>query len=279
MGSSLSEQPGCIAIDASMIVDTNAGLIEDVLVSRYTDFNVSSNANYFHRLNSATGVLRRVINNGSLIFNNNNFATALTGFPTQASAVSADSGAHTDVFRYGGRSGKRILQNVPFNCTNPDKVNLSAWGGMTDYNAWNSAFTNTGYESDGSKLIVELEFNDGYKTTERILDYNNATYEFDVTASRCYVGAVGNATLWYTNDLAMDLSGNQTAGARMSQSAHLYGNYSAGFQSVMWNWNTPAHESEKLGYYGYILGVTSTPVTPRTWELEDSGEQRIFELD
>ncbi len=279
MGSRLREQSGCIAIDTSMLVDTNSGLIEDVLVSKYTDFNVSNNANYFHRINSASGVLRRVINNGSLLFNNNNFATPLSGFPTAATAASPGSGTHTDVYRFGGRSGKRILQNVPFNCGNADKVNMSAWGGITDYNNWNSNLLGTGYETNGSKMIVELEFNDGYKTTERILDYDDTTYEFDVPATRCYAGASGKATLWYTDDLALDLTGNETSGARTSKTAHLYVNYSTAFQAAMWDWNTPAHESEKLGYYSYLLGVTSTPVVPRTWELEESGEQRIFELD
>jgi hypothetical protein len=278
MAARLQQMGGNPANNASMLVDANTGLIEDVVVPDHAKFQVSSSPHYFHRTNSATGTLRRVINNGILASDNTNFSPSLSGYPTITSAVSPDLGIHTDVFRRGGRSGKLLLENVPFACTTADRVDISAWAGMSDYSSWNSAFLSSGYASDGRKIILELEFGGG-RSTERGLTYDSANNGFTVTATRCYSGAVGTVSVWYTDDLAIDLSGNATSGTRVLQQSKYYSNYSTAFKAVMWDWNTPAHEQQKLSYYAFFLGISSTPVVPRIWELEDNGEQRLFEID
>lgn len=265
---------------ASMIVDSNTGLIEDVLVSQWAEFKVSNDPVYFHRINSSTGILRRVINNGKLISDNSfNYSPALSGYPDTTTAVSADLGTHVDVFRSGGRSGKLLFKEVPFNCSNADQVLITGWGGMTDYNNWNSALSGTGYETLGYKFMVELEFNDGTKKTQRILDYNSANYEFAVNTGSCPATTNGKASLWYTEDLAMDITGTALAGSNFPQDASVYGNYSAAFQGVMWDSSNATHEAQKLAYYAFLLGVTTTPSVPRIWELEDDEGLRLFEVD
>lgn len=276
MGSRLRGDYGFPATNASMVVDTNNGLIEDVLVSQHAEFQVADNPNYFHRINSASGVLKRVVNNGKLMALNTNYSPATIGFPTPASASSPGQGTHTDVLRSGGLSGKLVVRDTPFTCdTVNDRLQIM-WGGIPDYNNWNGAFAGGGYISLGQKMMAEITFDNDMRSTERVLAYDETNYGFTITASRCPLGSTGKVSLWYTDDLAMDLSGNGTTGAMLPQYASYFSNYSVGFQNAIWDANDPDDMQEILNYHAYIMGVSTTPVLPKAWELEDNGELRLF---
>lgn len=276
MGSRLRTDNVNTSTNTSMVVDTNTNLIEDVLVSKYAEFEVTSNPNYFHRVNS--GTLRRVINNGFLRTHQyySDYSDPLTGFPTAASAASPDTGTHEDVFRSGGRSGKLLIKNAPFTCVVADQVRIATWNSISDYGSYNTAWSGGGYNGGARKMMIELDTG-GYKTTERVLSYNEADFDFGVTATRCAAGLSGKATVWFTDDEAMDVSGNAAAGTKLPQHT-LYGNFSTPFQNVMWDDGNNAHTAQKLAYYAFLLGVTTTPALPRTWNLESEG-LHIFELD
>jgi hypothetical protein len=276
MGSRLRTDSSYTSINTSMVVDTNTSLIEDVLVSKHAEFEVTSNPKYFHRVNS--GTLRRVINNGYMKTHlyNSDYNDTLTGFPTAASAISSDTGTHEDVFRSGGRSGKLLIKNAAFTCAVADQVRIPTWSSISDFGSYNTAWSGGGYNGGARKMMIELDTG-MYKTTERVLSYDEANYDFGVTTTRCAAGLSGKATIWVTDDEAMDVGGIAAAGTKLPQHV-LYGNFSTNFQAVMWDDMSNAHTAQKLAYYAFILGVTTTPALPRTWNLESEG-LHIFELD
>lgn len=276
MGSRLRTDNGYTSTNTSMVVDTNTSLIEDVLVSEHAEFEVTSNPNYFHRVNS--GTLRRVINNGFMktFIYNSDYNDPLSGFPTVASATSSDTGTHEDVFRSGGRSGKLLIKNANFSCTIADQVRISSWNTINDFAGYNGAWSGGGYNAGARKMMIEIDTG-VYKTTERVLSYNEADYDFGVTATRCAAGLSGKATVWFTDDEAMDVSGDAAAGTKLPQHT-LYGHFSTPFQNVMWDDGNSTHTAQKLAYYAFLLGVTTTPVVPKIWTLEEDG-LNIFELD
>lgn len=253
----------------SMLVDTNSGTIQDVLVSEHNDFRTTNGGNYFHRVN--TGSLNRVFNAGRIESEDTSFGALPANFPTVASTITT---GHTDVFRSGARSGKTLLREENFNCAANDVLTIGEWSSMPDYSSWNSAFMSTGYATDGKKLFADIEDQDGAKKLLRVHSYIGSN-DFGVITGGCASGTSGKVTLYYTNDMAIDLAGNPATNVKPPQDS-VYGNYPVAWQNVMWDYNNPDHHQQMLNFYAYLLGVSTTPATPRTWELEEDGALRLF---
>lgn len=256
----------------SMLVDTNSGLIQDVFVNDYTVFEVTNGGYYFTRVNS--GDLVRVFNSGKLLFPSNAYGSVTSSFPSQSSAVDDGTGTFTDVFRTGAKSGQELLYDVPYTCSTADVMTISAWSGMSTYSTWNTNFT-SGYVTDGRKLFAHIKDSNGVRSVRRVHTYNGSN-NFGMESTTCAAATSGKVSLYYTNDVAIDLAGYPEAGVKTPQDS-IYGNFSTDWQNVMWNQSNGTHRSEILAYYAYLLGLSNPtpPPVPRTWVL-DEGQVELF---
>lgn len=277
---------------SSMLVDTNEylsvlkpGILQDILVPDYAEFKVSgTNASYFHRQNLSGASLERIAHFGKLLFDDPSYSTftsVLANFPSATDAINADGGSHTDVRRSGGRSGKYLLSDAPFICFNSLTVRIPTWNTTPDFGSWDSNLGSGAYNgltSANKHLVIELSYPGGPTFTQKVIGYANGggNYDFSIPVAQC--GGSGKATIYYTNDLAVDDAGNGVSGTMLPQSASQGGNYGGPWQALMYDTSIAADNAALFAYYGFLLGVTTTPMTPRIWELSED-YPRLFNND
>lgn len=279
--------------NVSMLVDTNEkidltkpGLIQDVLVSAHAEFKVTgSSVFYFHRQNLTGAKLERVANFGKLLHDDLFYASAndiAVNFPTAASAINAGGGTHVDTFRSGGRSGKLLVSNANFTCTANNIINIPDWGSMSDFASWDTAFGSGTYSGlvslSDKRIVIEFTFPGDIKFTQQAIAYSNAASSYDFTIPTTQCGGPGKADIYYTNDIPVNVSGDGVSGAMLPQYASYPVNYGSTWEAMTYNYQVPADVTDLLNFYAFLTGQTSTPVTPRTWEMSDR-EISLFNLE
>ncbi|MFP5385549.1 MAG: hypothetical protein ACLGHN_05680 [Bacteriovoracia bacterium] len=268
---------------ASLLVDENTvnGSITDVLVSRWARFKVNAGGtgHYFHFTNA--GALTRVMNLGEITSYDSTYASSITLFDSDVAAINPGTGTHTDVYRSGGRSGKMLLENAPFSCSDTITISIPDWNTIIDYANWEGAFGSgqyTAFVDSSKKLIVHAKMSDGTQFSQRITAYNGSGV-FVLSGANCYASATGELGLYYSEDLAFDSIGNPLSGVMPLQLATVKSSYSPTWQAEMWDTSIPADLDEMMDYFAYIMGLSTTSVTPRTWELEGDEGLRLFRND
>lgn len=287
MSGSLTDTAPNLSSYFASIAHTNrsGALIQDVFVSMDSKFSLlGTNPSYFTNNNESSGTLRRVINNGKLIFGNTSVGTPATNWPVShlPFGVSAGSqGNFVDVYRRG-TSGKILAEYAAYSCAT-DIVTLTGWdGGAIAAGGWGT-YLNTNYNgfADGDKkLVLELESSSGYNS-HRILQVLNfaGPENFAVAAGECADADAGSATLYWTDDIPVDTTDGFTpiAGVITPPYSSLKATYGATWAPLIWDESGP-DQVKKISYYMYYLGAISTASTPATWELWED-EISLFSID
>lgn len=271
--SHLFDDIGRATSNVSMIVDENHGLIQDVVVPKYSHFRINgSAAYYFHRANMSSGQLNRVLHFGRLIFGEFNPGVVMNGFPSVSNSYTNPApGIHNNVFR-GGVSGKELLMEVPFTCSGNNVLNIPTWSGMTAWSSYSSSYNSL--TPNDKKFVVMFELSNGVREFQQVISLSGQM--FSIPSPSC-VTTGGKVSLYQTDDLmVIPGTATPTSDVILPQMGSNVGVYGATWRPLIWDMNDPFDHDTMLDYYAYKLGMSSTPVTKAVWELDD-GELRLFE--